>query len=40
VPGLNDELDISTKGNLSSFDSLEVIITQKCLNLFENDAKK
>ena len=36
----NDELDISTKGNWSYFDCLEVITTQKCSNHFENDAKK
>jgi len=31
---------MSTKGNWSYFNSLEVITTQKCLNRFENDAEK
>ena len=31
---------MSTKGNWSYFDSLEVITTQKCLNRFENNAEK
>ena len=29
-----------TKGNWSYFDSLEVIITQKCSNHFENNVEK
>ena len=38
--GPKDELDMSTKSNWSYFDSLEVITTQKCSNLFENNAEK
>ena len=40
VPNPNDELDMSTKGNWSYFDSLEVIATQKYSNRFEIDSKK
>ena len=40
VPGPNDELDISTKGNWSYFGSLKVITTQKYSNRFENDVEK
>ena len=39
VPSPNDELDMSTKGNWSYFNRLEIITTQKCSNSFENNAK-